>query len=207
MYDLQFTFKGPGNTRDIVFFSWFSCRFSEILKKVIAFLELNIRRKLRTTVIDSSQWNMFVVSIFWAIWGKQMQVQKPLKGVVNKLHFHTWYLITLHVTYSLKVEFTQCNRFLLFLLLSCVINKVHWIRGHWIQDFFSTLVTKYFSILKHFSRFWIFFLDFDFFSQFHKYFFFFWLWNIFLDSKIFFSILKAFSCFWKFFLDGGYRPP
>ena len=124
-----------------------------------------------------------------------MQVQKPLKGVVNKSHFHTWYLITLHVTYSLKVEFTQCNTFLLFLLLSCVINKVHWIRGHWIQDFFSTLVTKYFSILKFFSRFRNIFLDFNFFSQFHFFFFFFffWLWNI-------FWIPKSFSRFWKFFL-------
>ena len=137
-----------------------------------------------------------------------MQVQKPLKGVVNKSHFHTWYLITLHVTYSLKVEFTQCNTFLLFLLLSCVINKVHWIRGHWIQDFFSTLVTKYFSILKHFSRVWNFFLDSEiffsiliFFLNFIFFFFFFFFdseifsgfQNLFLDSESFFLLLKVFS--------------
>ena len=47
------------------------------------------------------------------------------------------------------------------------------------KDFFSILLTKYFLILKQFSRFW----------------------NIFFDSEIFFSILKFFSQFRNIFLD------
>ena len=103
------------------------------------------------------------------------------------------------------VDFKQVN----------VSWEVHWIQGHWIQDFFSTLLTKYFSvlldfeivfsILKYFSGFRNIFLDseiffsiLNLFSRFHN---FFWLWNIFLDSKIFFSILKVFFRLWKFFFD------
>ena len=56
------------------------------------------------------------------------------------------------------------------------------LRKHSISKiFFSILVTKYFSILKHFSQFW----------------------NSFLDSKIYYSILKFFLdseiLFWFFF--------
>ena len=86
------------------------------------------------------------------------------------------------------------------------------------KDFFSILLTKYFLILKQFSRFWNIFLDSEvffsilkFFSRFRNFFLdfiiFFWLWNIFVDSKIFFLIMKVFSQFWKLFLDGGYWPP
>ena len=100
------------------------------------------------------------------------------------------------------------------------------------KDFFSILLTKYFLILKQFSRFWNIFLDseiffsiLNFFSRFRnifldfKIFFprfrnflldfiiFFWLWIIFVDSKFFFLIMKVFSRFWKLFLDGSYRPP
>ena len=61
------------------------------------------------------------------------------------------------------------------------------------KDFFSALLTKYFLILKQFSRFRNIFLDFKFFFlDFIN--FFFWLWSIFVDSKIF-------SWLWKFFLD------
>ena len=99
------------------------------------------------------------------------------------------------------------------------------------KDFFSILLTKYFLILKQFSRFWnlffdseIFFSILKFFSRFRNIFLdfnlffldsvivfldfinFFWLWNIFVDSKFFFLIMKIFSRFWKFFLDGGYQP-
>ena len=53
------------------------------------------------------------------------------------------------------------------------------LRKHSISKiFFSILVTKYFSILKHFSQFW----------------------NSFLDSKIYYSILKFFSIP-KYFFD------
>ena len=96
-----------------------------------------------------------------------------------------------------------------------VNGEVHWIRSHWIQNFFSILVTKYFSIMEYFPRFWNIFLDselrffFDskiffsilhFFSRFHffcltlKYFYGFQ--NFFLDYESFFSILKDFSRWW-----------
>ena len=109
--------------------------------------------------------------------------------------------------------------------------NVSW-KVHWILDFFSTLVTKYFSILKHFARFWnsfldsemVFsilkyfsrfqniFLDFNFFSRFHKFLFdsemFFWIQNFFSRFWKFFLDYKSnFSRFWKCFLDGGYQPP
>ena len=51
-----------------------------------------------------------------------------------------------------------------------------------------------FSILKYFSRFRNFF-SIPFFLGF------FWLWDIFVDSKFFFLILKVFSWLWKFFLN------
>ena len=49
-------------------------------------------------------------------------VKHLLKGVVNKSHFSHLMLNPLRCD-VLKVEFTQYNRFLLFLLLSCVINN------------------------------------------------------------------------------------
>ena len=50
---------------------WFSCRYSETLKKewVDIFFKLNIFRKLRITVINSCQWNVAVV-FFSVIWFK-----------------------------------------------------------------------------------------------------------------------------------------
>ena len=50
-------------------------------------------------------------------------VKYLLKVVINKSHFSQLMLNSLTCDVSFKVEFTQCNRFLLFLLLSCVINK------------------------------------------------------------------------------------
>lgn len=44
-----------------------------LLKLVIVFLNLNVFRKPRITVIDSSQWQVFAISIFSAIWGKAVQ--------------------------------------------------------------------------------------------------------------------------------------
>ena len=89
-----------------------------------------------------------------------------------------------------------------------VLYCVYWIRSHWIQFFFSILVTIYFSILKHFSLVWNIFLDSEFFfleletfstilkNFFLEFIFFFWLWNIFLDSKVLFSIVNFFSWWW-----------
>ena len=89
--------------------------------------------------------------------------------------------------------------------------EVHWIRSHWIQNFFSILVTKYFSIMEYFSRFQNIFLSFKFFFSISFFFltlkYFYGFQIFFLDSESFFSIMKAFSRFWKIFLDGGYRPP
>ena len=51
---------------EIQFFCWYSGRVSEILKRwVVVFLTLNICRKLRISVINSSQWNISLVN-----WGK-----------------------------------------------------------------------------------------------------------------------------------------
>ena len=67
MYYQYFTFKGLDYTRSIIF----SLIFFHI------FLQLNIFRKLRITVISSSQWN--VVSAFWVILGNvHCRLIKPL---------------------------------------------------------------------------------------------------------------------------------
>ena len=135
------------------------------------------------------------------------------------------FISNLWVTFCAKHDFTVTKRtHAIKLLCKNVVKTFN------SKDFFSILVTKYFWILKHFSRFWNSFLDSEtysrfwnffsipkyfslvqfffsifrnFFSQFHI---FFWLGNIFLDSKIFFSIMKVFSWFWKLFLNGSYRP-
>ena len=45
---------------------------------VNAFLRLNTCRKLWISVITSSQWNMYLVSIFWVIWGKLIETREAL---------------------------------------------------------------------------------------------------------------------------------
>ena len=45
---------------------------------MVVFLTLNICRKLRISVINSSQWNISLVSIFWVIWRKIMHTRDAL---------------------------------------------------------------------------------------------------------------------------------
>ena len=51
-----------------------------VLKWVIVSLEVNIFRTPRITVIDSSQWQVFVISNFWFIWGKAVQTPEGTEG-------------------------------------------------------------------------------------------------------------------------------
>ena len=113
-----------------------------------------------------------------------------------------WYSLPIGDTFCAKHEFTVTKRVhAIKLLCKNVVETFNW------KDFFSILVTNYFSILKQFSLFRNIFLDFKFFfldsvivfliSFF--FFFFFWLWNIFVDSKTFFLILKVFIDYESFF--------
>ena len=66
MYYQYFTFNGLDYTRNIVF----SLIFLQI------FIQRNIFRKLRITVISSSQWS--VVSTLWVVWGNvHCRLMKP----------------------------------------------------------------------------------------------------------------------------------
>ena len=105
-----------------------------------------------------------------------------------------WYSLPIWDTICAKHDFTVTKRVHAIKLL-CK-NVVETFNS---KDFFSVLVTNYFSILKYFSWFRNIFLDFKFFFLDFIFFFF--------NSKIFFLVLEDFSRLWKFFLDGGYRPP
>ena len=87
------------------------------------------------------------------------------------------FIPNLRDTFCAKHDFTVTKlRHAIKLLCKNVIKTLY------SKDFFLILVTKDFSILKHFSRFWNF-------------------WNIFLNCNFFFSILKYFSQFYIFVLD------
>ena len=104
-----------------------------------------------------------------------------------------WYSLPIGDTFCAKHEFTVTKRaHAIKLLCKNVVETFNW------KDFFSILVTNYFSILKQFSLFRNIFLDFKFFFLdsvivFLISFFFF-----FFDSEIFLWISKLFSWFWKF---------
>ena len=52
---------------------------------MVVFLTVNICRKLRISVISSSQWNISLVSIFWVIWRKVMYTREaPNFGGLHK---------------------------------------------------------------------------------------------------------------------------
>ena len=97
----------PKTCRKYCFLCWDPSRFSEILKKnCVVFLTLNICRKLRSSVLSSSQWIMSVVSIFrvieekwcrlvkWLFWGV---TQKQELGVSFKNTVHNVFTITAHI--------------------------------------------------------------------------------------------------------------
>ena len=116
-----------------------------------------------------------------------------------------WYSLPIGDTFCAKHEFTVTKRaHAIKLLCKNVVETFNW------KDFFSILVTNYFSILKQFSLFRNIFLYFKFFFLdsvivfffsffFFFFFFFFWLWNIFVDFKTFFLILKVFIDYESFF--------
>ena len=110
-----------------------------------------------------------------------------------------WYSLPIGDTFCAKHEFTVTKRaHAIKLLCKNVVETFNW------KDFFSILVTNYLSILKQFSLFRNIFLDFKFFFLdsvivFLISFFFFWLWNIFVDFKTFFLILKVFIDYESFF--------
>ena len=93
-----------------------------------------------------------------------------------------WYSLPIWDTICAKHDFTVTKRaHAIKLLCKNVIETFN------SKDFFSVLVTNYFSILKYFSWFRNIFLDFKFF---------------FLDFIFFFFLTpKFFSWFWKIFLD------
>ena len=116
------------------------------------------------------------------------------------------FISNLRATFCAKHDFTVAKRMHAIKLL-CK-NAVETFNS---KDFFSILVTQYFSILKQFCRFWNIFLDskiffryrnislyFNFFFRFCNFFLDF---IIFFDSEIFLWILKLFSWFSKFSLD------
>ena len=67
---LEFAFKGQKYARNLVFLLIFCQSFWNI-KKI-----LNICKKLRISVISSSQWNMSLGSIFWITWKKVMHTRE-----------------------------------------------------------------------------------------------------------------------------------
>ena len=136
-----------------------------------------------------------------------------------------WYSLPIGETFCAKHEFTVTKRaHAIKLLCKNVVETFNW------KDFFSILVTNYFSILKQFSLFRNIFLDFKFFFldsvivfliSFFFFFFFFFFFNFFFFFFFFFFLTLKYFCgfqnffldsesfyrLWKFFLDGGYRPP
>ena len=62
-----------------------------VLKWVIVSLKVNSFRKPRIAVIASSQWQVFVISIFWIIWGKTTLIPEAaeLEGGEGGLRLHT----------------------------------------------------------------------------------------------------------------------
>ena len=121
-------------TTKIVDFLYF---FSTLLTKHLRFLNVNeectfVFSKLYSYVFSSNKFNpsyaycftWYFYDVFLSFVSINFSVVKYLlKGVINKSHFSHFMLNPLTCDVSLKVEFTQCNRFLLFLLLSCVINR------------------------------------------------------------------------------------
>ena len=105
MYYQDFTFKGLDYTRNIVF----SLIFLQI------FFQRNIFRKLRITVISSSQWS--VVSTFWVIWGNvRCRLMKPLifgdyTKIITRfiLHFSKMFLFCL-LYLTIKEDITLHKR-------------------------------------------------------------------------------------------------
>ena len=83
-----------------------------------SFLQINLTLHTDIVLLDIS------MTCFLSFVSINFSFVKHLReGVVTKSHFSHLMLNPLHVTYISKVEFRQCNRFLLFLLLSCVINR------------------------------------------------------------------------------------
>ena len=114
MYYQYFTFKGLDYTRNIVF----SLIFLQI------FFQRNIFRKVRITVISSSDWN--VVSTFWVILGNiHCRFMKPLifggyTKIIMRLILQFWKMflfrwlcraikrdITLHKTATIHIWFIE----------------------------------------------------------------------------------------------------
>ena len=73
----SFAFKGPKDATNLVFLVDIVTELLRSWKSwVVVFLTLNISKKLRISVINSSQWNISLVSIFWVIWGKVIQTRE-----------------------------------------------------------------------------------------------------------------------------------
>ena len=107
MYYKYFPFKGLDYTRNIVF----SLIFLQI------FFLRNIFRKLRITMISSSQWSM--VSTFWVIWGNERcRLMKPL---IFGDYTKTISRFILHFTFIIHLIRLLC--------LQQLIEKQHFIKG------------------------------------------------------------------------------
>ena len=61
-----------------LFIFWQSFYNINLVVLLVAFLTVNICRKLRTSVISSSQWDISLVKRFWVIWRKAMHTRKAL---------------------------------------------------------------------------------------------------------------------------------
>ena len=93
IYYQYFTFKGLDYTKNIVY--------------LLIFLQIqrNIFRKLRITIISSSQWN--VVSTFWVIWGNvRCRLMKPLifGYYTNAFHFTFFKNVAVSLVVSLTIK-------------------------------------------------------------------------------------------------------
>ena len=83
---------------------------------VNAFLRLNTCRKLWISVITSGQWNMYLVSIFWVIWGKLIETREALnfrgeggKGGLKKNTNYGFPLSKFKLFKSKIIQFYYCS--------------------------------------------------------------------------------------------------
>ena len=142
MYYKYFTFKGLNYTRNIIVFSFI---FLQI------FFQRNIFRKLRITVVTSSQWN--VASTFWVIWGNvRCRLMNPLIfGDYTKikiitrfiLHFSKMFLFRLLCLEQFKDNITVHWKATVYIW--CLVYWTMKNQWNFIPDLMKLFSTLYFS--------------------------------------------------------------
>ena len=96
----SFAFKGPKDATNLVFLVDIVTELLRSWKSwVVVFLTLNISKKLRISVINSSQWNISLVSIFWVIWGKVIQTREVPDFLGGRRGLHR----NMNIAFPLKI--------------------------------------------------------------------------------------------------------